>query len=91
MDASSLLDQHVAECSEPQNKSHFISKAQLKELAYNPRKPKQTMPIQYTWPAEGQDVGPSEEDMPFTQLRAGESLLEIHLKVLKTLRYLALL
>lgn len=39
------------------------------------------MPIQYTWPAEEQDFMPSEDDMPFTQLKAGESLLEIHLKV----------
>lgn len=56
-------------------------KAQMKELAYKPRKSKASMPIQYTWPAEDQDVVLSEEEMPFTQLRAGESLLEIHLKV----------
>ncbi|TNM93539.1 hypothetical protein fugu_001715 [Takifugu bimaculatus] len=54
--------------------------AQLKEMAYNPRKSRPTVPIQYTWPAEEQDVMPSEDETPFTQLRAGESLLEIHLK-----------
>ncbi|XP_068569655.1 protein fantom [Cebidichthys violaceus] len=55
--------------------------AQLKELAYSPRNSKQTIPIQYTWPAGDQEVvQPIEEDMSFSQLRAGESLLEIHLK-----------
>lgn len=47
------------------------------------------MPIQYTWPAEDQEVTLGEDDMPFAQLRAGESLLEIHLKVLKRLKYVA--
>ncbi|KAM8899826.1 protein fantom isoform 2-T3 [Spinachia spinachia] len=55
--------------------------AQLKELAYNPRNCKRTIPIQYTWPAADQDVEQTiEEDISFSQLRAGESLLEIHLK-----------
>lgn len=61
---------------------HFSSKAQLKELAYNPRNYKRTIPIQYTWPGGDQDVAqPIEDDMSFSQLRAGEALLEIHLKV----------
>ncbi|KAM3857785.1 protein fantom-like [Diretmus argenteus] len=55
--------------------------AQLKELAYSPRNYKRTIPIQYTWPGVDQDVvQPIEDDMPFSQLRAGESMLEIHLK-----------
>ncbi|XP_070786062.1 protein fantom [Enoplosus armatus] len=55
--------------------------AQLKELAYSPRNYKRTIPIQYTWPAGDQEiVEPIEDDMSFSQLRAGESLLEIHLK-----------
>ncbi|XP_075942997.1 protein fantom [Anarhichas minor] len=55
--------------------------AQLKELAYSPRNSKRTIPIQYTWPAGDQEVvQPIEEDMSFSQLKAGESLLEIHLK-----------
>ncbi|XP_056299033.1 protein fantom isoform X3 [Pseudoliparis swirei] len=55
--------------------------AQLKELAYGPRTGKRTMPMQYTWPAGDQEVvEPIEEDMSRSQLRAGESLLEIHLK-----------
>ncbi|KAM6894205.1 protein fantom [Lycodopsis pacificus] len=55
--------------------------AQLKELAYSPRNSKRTIPIQYTWPAGDQEVvQPIEEDMSFCQLRAGESLMEIHLK-----------
>ncbi|XP_039997237.1 protein fantom [Xiphias gladius] len=55
--------------------------AQLKELAYSPRNYKRTIPIQYTWPAGDQEVvQPIEDDMSFSQLRAGESLLEIHLK-----------
>lgn len=59
----------------------FSLKAQLKELAYSPWKSRQTMPTQYTWPAGEQDTMPSEEDVNVAQLRAGESLLEIHLKV----------
>ncbi|XP_068164427.1 protein fantom [Antennarius striatus] len=55
--------------------------AQLKELAYSPRNYKRTVPIQYTWPSGDQELMQSiEDDMPFSQLRAGESLLEIHLK-----------
>ncbi|XP_074480130.1 protein fantom isoform X1 [Sebastes fasciatus] len=55
--------------------------AQLKELAYSPRNYNRTIPTQYTWPAGEQEViQPSEDDMSFSQLRAGESLLEIHLK-----------
>ncbi|XP_075891614.1 protein fantom [Nelusetta ayraudi] len=55
--------------------------AQLKELAYNPRNYKRTMPIQYTWPAGDQEVMQDDDsDLPFSQLRAGESLLEIHIK-----------
>ncbi|XP_013874687.1 protein fantom isoform X2 [Austrofundulus limnaeus] len=55
--------------------------AQLKELAYRPRNYKRTIPIQYTWPAGDQEVvQPFEEDLCFSQLKTGESLLEIHLK-----------
>ncbi|RVE60709.1 hypothetical protein OJAV_G00183350 [Oryzias javanicus] len=55
--------------------------AQLKELAYSPRNYKRTIPIQYTWPAGDQEVAPPiEDDLYFSQLKAGESLLEIHLK-----------
>ncbi|XP_067436448.1 protein fantom [Thunnus thynnus] len=54
--------------------------AQLKELAYSPRNYNRTIPIQYTWPAGDQEVVQPIEDMSFSQLRAGESLLEIHLK-----------
>ncbi|XP_036969270.1 protein fantom isoform X2 [Acanthopagrus latus] len=55
--------------------------AQLKELAYSPRNYKRTIPIQYTWPSVDHDVvEPTEDDLTFSQLRAGESLLEIHLK-----------
>ncbi|XP_026152688.1 protein fantom [Mastacembelus armatus] len=55
--------------------------AQLKELAYSPRNYKRTIPVQYTWPGGDQEVvQPIEDDMSFSQLRAGESLLEIHLK-----------
>lgn len=61
--------------------SRSLKKAQLKEMAYNPRKSRSAVPIQYAWPVEGQDVMPSEDETPFTQLRAGKSLLEIHLKV----------
>ncbi|XP_074518237.1 protein fantom [Halichoeres trimaculatus] len=50
--------------------------AQLREVRYGP---KQTIPVQYTWPAENQDVVRTEE-VTFPQLRPGESLLEIHLK-----------
>ncbi|XP_053272543.1 protein fantom [Pleuronectes platessa] len=55
--------------------------AQLKELVYSPRNYTRTIPMQYTWPAGEQEVvQPIEDDMGFSQLRAGESLLEIHLK-----------
>ncbi|XP_073331535.1 protein fantom [Pagrus major] len=55
--------------------------AQLKELAYSPRNYKRTIPIQYTWPSVDHEVvEPTEDDLTFSQLRAGESLLEIHLK-----------
>ncbi|XP_039896583.1 protein fantom isoform X2 [Simochromis diagramma] len=55
--------------------------AQLKELAYSPRNYKRTIPVQYTWPVGDQEVvQPIEDDMSFSQLKAGESLLEIHLK-----------
>ncbi|KAM4714727.1 protein fantom isoform 2-T3 [Anableps anableps] len=55
--------------------------AQLKELAYSPRNYKRTIPIQYTWPAGDQEVvQPIEDDLCFSQLKSGESLLEIHLK-----------
>lgn len=63
---------------------HYVLplKAQLKELAYSPRNYKRTMPIQYTWPTGDQEVMQDDDaDMPFSQLRAGESLLEIHIKV----------
>ncbi|CAN9509455.1 unnamed protein product [Ophioblennius macclurei] len=53
----------------------------LKELAYSPRSYKRTIPIQYTWPAGDEEmVEPVDDDRSFSQLRAGESLLEIHLK-----------
>lgn len=62
----------------------LLYEGQLKELAYSPRNSKQTVPIQYMWPFGDQDlIQSSEEDMPISQLRAGESLLEIHLKVKK--------
>ncbi|XP_054907201.1 protein fantom isoform X1 [Poeciliopsis prolifica] len=55
--------------------------AQLKELAYSPRNYKRTIPVQYTWPAGDQEaVQPIEDDLCFSQLKSGESLLEIHLK-----------
>ncbi|KAM4565093.1 protein fantom [Fundulus diaphanus] len=55
--------------------------AQLKELAYSPRNYKRTIPVQYTWPAGDQEVAqPIEDDLCFSQLKSGESLLEIHLK-----------
>lgn len=67
---------------------YFYSKAQLKELAYSPRNYNRTIPIQYTWPAADQEVvQPIEDNLSFSQLRAGESLLEIHLKVTKNLKY----
>lgn len=65
----------------------LCSKAQLKELAYSPRNYKRTIPIQYTWPSVDHEVvEPTEDDLTFSQLRAGESLLEIHLKVRDTLK-----
>ena len=58
--------------------------AQLKELAYSPRNYKRSIPIQYTWPGGDQEVvQPIEDDTAFSQLRPGESMLEIHLKVPK--------
>ncbi|XP_014867573.1 PREDICTED: protein fantom-like isoform X1 [Poecilia mexicana] len=55
--------------------------AQLKELAYSPRNYKRTIPVQYTWPAGDQEaVQPIEDDLCFSQLKSGESLLEIHIK-----------
>ncbi|CAL8377329.1 unnamed protein product [Boreogadus saida] len=55
--------------------------AQLKELAYSPRNYKRSIPIQYTWPGGDQEVvQPIEDDTSFSQLRPGESMLEIHLK-----------
>ncbi|XP_036813704.1 protein fantom isoform X2 [Oncorhynchus mykiss] len=55
--------------------------AQLKELAYSPRNYKRSIPLQYTWPGWDQEVvQPIEDDTTFSQLRAGESLLEIHLR-----------
>ncbi|KAJ7984321.1 hypothetical protein DPEC_G00363550 [Dallia pectoralis] len=55
--------------------------AQLKELAYSPRNYKRNIPLQYTWPGVDQEVvQPIEDDTSFSQLRAGESLLEIHLR-----------
>ncbi|KAM9425744.1 protein fantom [Pholidichthys leucotaenia] len=54
---------------------------QLKELVYSPKSNKQAIPVQYTWHAEDQEVVQTvEDDMSFSQLKAGESLLEIHLK-----------
>ncbi|KAM4612367.1 protein fantom [Polymixia lowei] len=55
--------------------------AQLKDLAYSPKNYKRTIPVQYAWPGGDQEVvQPIEEDTSFSQLKAGESLLEIHLK-----------
>ncbi|KAG7265927.1 hypothetical protein CRUP_036120 [Coryphaenoides rupestris] len=55
--------------------------AQLKELAYSPKNYKRSIPIQYTWPGGDQEVvQPIEDDTAFSQLRPGESMLEIHLK-----------
>ncbi|CAL8241702.1 unnamed protein product [Merluccius merluccius] len=55
--------------------------AQLKELAYSPKNYKRSIPIQYTWPGGDQEVvQPIEDDTSFSQLRPGESMLEIHLK-----------
>ncbi|XP_016086720.1 protein fantom isoform X2 [Sinocyclocheilus grahami] len=54
--------------------------AQLKDIAYSPRNYKQTIPLQYTWTGlEQESVKPAAEDAIITQLREGESLLEIHL------------
>ncbi|XP_065806913.1 protein fantom [Labrus bergylta] len=50
---------------------------QMRDFAYSP---KQTMPTQYSWPTGDPEVLQSREDISFSQLRAGESLLEIHLK-----------
>ncbi|XP_029944146.1 protein fantom [Salarias fasciatus] len=53
----------------------------LKELAYGARSSKRTIPTQYIWPAGDEEaVQPVDDDRSFSQLRAGESLLEIHLK-----------
>lgn len=53
---------------------------QLKDFAYSPRNYNRTIPQQYTWTGVEQDViQPMREDSSFTQLREGESLLEIHL------------
>ncbi|XP_076026908.1 protein fantom [Genypterus blacodes] len=55
--------------------------AQLKELAYSPRNYKGTIPVQYIWSEGHQEVVQStEDDRSFSQLKTGESLLEIHLK-----------
>ncbi|KAM8880782.1 X-linked retinitis pigmentosa GTPase regulator-interacting protein 1 [Synchiropus picturatus] len=52
---------------------------QLKELVYNPRSFKRTIPVQYTWPSAGLEADSvAEEDS--SPLRVGESLLEIHIK-----------
>lgn len=54
--------------------------AQLKDIAYSPRNYKQTIPLQYTWTGlELESVKPAAEGAIITQLRGGESLLEIHL------------
>uniref|UniRef100_UPI0037E88397 protein fantom n=1 Tax=Semicossyphus pulcher TaxID=241346 RepID=UPI0037E88397 len=51
---------------------------QMREFAYSR---KRAIPIQYTWPAGDPDVAqPIEDDILFSQLTAGESMLEIHLK-----------
>lgn len=63
----------------------FTSKAQLKELAYSPRNYKRTIPTQYMWPTVNEEVMQhNDHDMPLSQLRVGESLLEIHIKVRKS-------
>ncbi|XP_052451786.1 protein fantom [Carassius gibelio] len=54
--------------------------AQLKDIAYSPRNYKQTIPLQYTWTGlEQESVKPAAEGAIITQLRGGESLLEVHL------------
>nr|XP_057923870.1 protein fantom isoform X2 [Doryrhamphus excisus] len=56
-------------------------KAQLKNLAYNTKNHKRTIPIQYTWQTGGEElVLPVEDDISFSPLRVGESLLELHIK-----------
>lgn len=63
----------------------YPKKAQLKELAYSPRNYKRTIPTQYMWPTGDEEVMQHDDhDMPFSQLRVGESLLEIHIKVRKS-------
>ncbi|XP_028839633.1 protein fantom isoform X2 [Denticeps clupeoides] len=55
--------------------------AQHRELAYSPKSYKQTIPVQYTWTERDHDmVQPMEDNTVFSQLSAGESLLEIHLQ-----------
>ncbi|KAJ8332243.1 hypothetical protein SKAU_G00427880 [Synaphobranchus kaupii] len=55
--------------------------AQLKELAYSPQNYKRAIPLQYTWAGGDREVAePVEDDTIFSQLRGGDSLLEIHLR-----------
>ncbi|XP_054608461.1 protein fantom isoform X2 [Dunckerocampus dactyliophorus] len=55
--------------------------AQLKTIAYNTKNHKETIPIQYTWQTGGGElVLPVEDDISFSPLRVGESLLELHIK-----------
>ncbi|XP_035282047.1 protein fantom [Anguilla anguilla] len=55
--------------------------AQLKELAYSPKNYKRSIPLQYTWAGGDREVAEQvEDDTIFSQLRGGESLLEIHLR-----------
>ncbi|XP_034532655.1 protein fantom [Notolabrus celidotus] len=51
--------------------------AQKREYDYGP---KSTIPLQYTWPTGNLEGVQPVEDIPYSQLRFGESLLEIHLK-----------
>ncbi|XP_030630839.1 protein fantom [Chanos chanos] len=54
--------------------------AQVRELAYSPKNYNRTIPQQYPWVDEDQELVQTVEDNAiFSQLHAGESLLEIHL------------
>lgn len=58
-----------------------LSPAQLKELAYSPKNYKRAIPLQCAWAGGDREVAEQvEDDTIFSQLRGGESLLEIHLR-----------
>ncbi|KTF92404.1 hypothetical protein cypCar_00019604 [Cyprinus carpio] len=70
----------VVEKFEREREENRRRAAQLKDIAYSPRNYKQTIPLQYTWTGlEQESVKPAAEGAIITQLRGGESLLEIHL------------